>query len=428
MSLPLLYVFEDDNYGNFEPLTANRAVYQLRLGIDLLYEKWRSFLQPSEMRFCIRNKLAGAASERSALRCNDFEGISRTGAVFVNGRFVADDSLRAELLKSNQPRLLLHDGNLVAAVVSADSDESRDLERLKFWGYGHFKDIVKRIEKQDVEVKELGHIWDFIRLNPDQIAVDFERILKSRAGAQISRTATIDPGCIIHRSEAVIVGDNAAIDTQVVIDARHGPVMIDDDVTIEPHTRIEAPCYVGKGSMLVGGRIREGCSIGPVCKIGGELEESIILGYSNKFHDGFLGHAYLGEWVNLGAMTTNSDLKNNYGSIRVDLGEGQIDTGMTKVGSFIGDHVKTGIGTMLNTGISIGFATNVFGAGLVADKHIPPFCWGGTGNYVEYDIERAIATARTVLKRRNVEFSGEDERLFRAIFKESADRRAKFTS
>jgi hypothetical protein len=127
-------------------------------------------------------------------------------------------------------------------------------------------------------------------------------------------------------------------------------------------------------------------------------------------------------------MTTNSDLKNNYGSIRVDLSEGQLDTGMTKVGSFIGDHVKTGIGTMLNTGISIGFASNVFGAGLLVDKYLPPFCWGGTGGYVEYDIEKAIATARAVMKRRNVEFSGENERLFRTIFKESADQRAKIVA
>lgn len=428
MSLPLLYVFGDDNYGNFGPLTANRAVFQLRLGIDLLYEKWRSFLLPTETRFCIRNELAGVASEKCALRCNDFDGISKTGAVFVNGRFVADKSIATALAETDQQSLWLKNGNLVAAVLAPDSDESRNLEQLKFWGYGHFKEIIKNIPKNDIEAKELRYIWDFIKLNPEQITADFERISMSYKGPLISESASLDANCTIHRSQVVIIRDNASVDSQVVIDARRGPVMIDEGVKVEPHTRIEGPCYVGKNSMLIGGRIREGCSIGPVCKIGGELEESIVLGYSNKSHDGFLGHAYLGEWVNLGAMTTNSDLKNNYGSIRVDLGGGQMDTGMTKVGSFIGDHVKTGIGTMLNTGISIGFASNLFGAELVADKYVPPFCWGGTGNYVEYDIGKAIATARVVAGRRNVEFTGEDERVFRTIFKESEDQRARFTA
>ncbi|MBU2625515.1 MAG: hypothetical protein KKG33_08130, partial [candidate division Zixibacteria bacterium] len=291
---------------------------------------------------------------------------------------------------------------------------------------GHFKEIIKKIPKKDVIATEVKHIWDFIRLNPEQISADFERITQDAGGASIAESSLVDAGCTIHNRCAVRIAEGVKIDSQVVIDARGGPVYIGFGARIEPHTRIEGPCYVGENTILAGGKIREGCSIGPVCKVGGELEESIILGHSNKFHDGFLGHAYLGEWVNLGAMTTNSDLKNNYGTIRVDLGEGQQDTGMTKVGSFIGDHVKTGIGTMLNTGISLGFATNVFGAGLVADKFVPPFCWGSSGNYAEYDIERAIATARVVVERRNVAFTAEDERVFRAVFEESLEKRAHF--
>ena len=141
----------------------------------------------------------------------------------------------------------------------------------------------------------------------------------------------------------------------VVIDAEHGPVYIDEGAEIHPFTRIEGPCYVGKKSILLGAKCREGNSIGPMCRVGGEVEESIIHGYSNKYHDGFLGHAYVGEWVNLGALTTNSDLKNDYSSVSVMLdGHTPIDTGSTKVGSLIGDHTKTSIGTLLNTGAYVG--------------------------------------------------------------------------
>jgi len=314
-------------------------------------------------------------------------------ALFVNGRYIADAEFAARLEKLDSGLLLIDDGTLVAVLVAPDTKQAKDLERLDHWGYGHFKEILKSLPKMESEASHVKYIWDFVRLNPQQITADFDAIVQSAGAELVAKSATVENQCLIHAPDRVFIGAGVVLDGQSVIDAREGPVYIDDGGVVEPHSQIVGPCYIGKKSMIVGGKIREGCSIGPVCKVGGELEESIILGYSNKFHDGFLGHAYLGEWVNLGADTTNSDLKNNYGTIRVDLGFGQTDTGMIKVGSFIGDHVKTGIGTLLNTGISIGFATNVFGGGLVSDKHIPPYCWGGTGKYAEYLVEKAISTA-----------------------------------
>jgi UDP-N-acetylglucosamine diphosphorylase/glucosamine-1-phosphate N-acetyltransferase len=167
---------------------------------------------------------------------------------------------------------------------------------------------------------------------------------------------------------------------------------------------------------LVGGRIRSGCSFGPVCRIGGEVEQSIFLGHDNKYHDGFLGHAYVGQWVNLGALTTNSDLKNNYGTVRVEVGGQEIDTGLLKVGSFIGDHVRTGIGTLLNTGISVGFCSNLFGGGMFAQKSIPPFSWGTVGKIDEYQVDQALLTAEQVQRRREVAFSPAQKRLFLELF------------
>jgi len=188
-------------------------------------------------------------------------------------------------------------------------------------------------------------------------------------------------------------------------------------VKIQSHTLVKGPCYVGDDSILTGGKIREGTSIGPVCRIGGEVDDSIFLGYSNKYHEGFLGHSYVGEWVNLGALTTNSDLKNNYGNIRMMVNGTEVDSGQTKVGAFIGDHVKTGIGTLLNTGVSIGFASNLFGGGMLKSKSIPSFFWGSTEKQEEYELSKSIETAKAVRKRRGMEFTREEENLFKIIFK-----------
>ena len=164
-----------------------------------------------------------------------------------------------------------------------------------------------------------------------------------------------EPNAIRGSRKDVYVAPGAVVHPMVVIDAEHGPVYLDEGVEVHPFTRIEGPCYVGKKSILLGTKCREGNSIGPMCRVGGEVEESIIHGYSNKYHDGFLGHAYVGEWVNLGALTTNSDLKNDYSSVSVILdGNTPINTGSTKVGSLIGDHTKTSIGTLLNTGAYVG--------------------------------------------------------------------------
>ncbi len=422
-----VYIFEDDDYENFLPLTINRAVFQLRLGIDVIFEKWKAHFPQKDLRLCLRGSLAGLTTRNTNLSCNDLSRLPETGAVFVNGRFIPDRTLLADITSVDGPGLILCNGNLVSAIVPPDSDEARNLGRMNFWGYGHFKAIVKDLPKCDVKAREVRHIWDFVSMNPQQICLDFDRIAPNAKDGLIQNGAEVDHTCLIYSRESVCIKNGAVIDGQVVIDARGGPVFIDSGAYIQPHTHIAGPCFVGSDTILAGGKIREGCSIGPVCKIGGELEETIVLGHSNKFHEGFIGHAYVGEWVNLGAMTTNSDLKNNYGSVRVDLGGGQVDTGMTKVGSFVGDHVKTGIGTMLNTGITIGFACNIFGAGLVEDKFVPPFCWGGTGKYSVHDIDRAIGTARAVMERRGVPFSEIDERLFRSIFDETARQRERLT-
>ncbi len=225
----------------------------------------------------------------------------------------------------------------------------------------------------DAKLPTWNYIWDLILANPAQLAEDF------RAAGQsgIDSEARVEEPVAIRGSRSdIFVGRGAKIHPMVVLDAEHGPIYIDEDVEIHPFTRIEGPCYIGRKSILLGAKCREGNSIGPMCRIGGEVEESIIQGYSNKYHDGFLGHAYVGQWVNLGALTTNSDLKNDYSEVKITLdGRTQLSTGSTKVGALIGDHTKTSIGTLLNTGTYVGAMTLLVTSGKLLPKFIPSFTW-----------------------------------------------------
>ena len=183
---------------------------------------------------------------------------------------------------------------------------------------------------------------------------------------------------------------------------------------------------MGNGSSIkIGAKIYEGTSIGEFCKVGGEVEESIIHSHSNKQHDGFLGHAYLGQWVNLGADTNNSDLKNNYGNVKVHVNGDLVDSGSMFVGLFMGDHSKAGINTMFNTGTSVGTMCNVFGSGF-PPKYIPSFSWGGAEKMVEHDLSKAVETARQVMARRKKKLTAEHEKVFRYLFERTRERRAEY--
>lgn len=197
-----------------------------------------------------------------------------------------------------------------------------------------------------------------------------------------------------------------------VIDARRGPVVIDRGGDIAPHTLLEGPLYLGPGCRVkAGARLYGESSFGIGNRLAGEIGESTFGDFTNKQHEGFIGHAVLGAWVNLGAMTTCSDLKNNYGSVKVDLGDGLVATGQRFVGLLAGDHVKTAIGTLFNTGTCVGFASNIFGEGM-PPKHVPAFSWGGRAGDPPYGLEAAVDTARVVLGRRDCRFVPAHQDLF----------------
>jgi UDP-N-acetylglucosamine diphosphorylase/glucosamine-1-phosphate N-acetyltransferase len=227
----------------------------------------------------------------------------------------------------------------------------------------------------------------------------------------------IYPGVHIVDPDHVVLGEKSVIRAGAVLDATEGPIVIADRALIMPNATLVGPCYVGSGSIVnPGARLLAGTSIGPVCKVGGEITETIFAAYSNKQHDGFLGNSYVGEWVNIGAASNNSDLKNNYSPVRMWCAGSERDTGRQFLGLLMGDHTKTGINTLFNTGTVAGFNCNLYSSEM-PPKFVPSFSWGHGNELVRYELDRAMQTAAVVMERRNVRFSPSHRALFEAIFR-----------
>jgi len=248
--------------------------------------------------------------------------------------------------------------------------------------------------------------WTLMTRNDRQILQDLEALDHGAEGGAHLRSPDSLPGVHVLGSHPILAEDGVRVDPGVVMDVRHGPVYLSRNVQVESSTRLVGPAFIGPESVLLGGVIRR-VSCGPVCKLHGEIDSTVVLGFANKAHDGYLGHSVLGRWVNLGAMTTNSDLKNTYGTVRIPIREGkeEIETGLLKVGVFLGDHVRTGIGTLLNTGTVVGPGSNLFG-GPMPPRYVPPFSWG-TGERLETNRkEPFLTTVERVMARRDLELTG----------------------
>ncbi len=264
---------------------------------------------------------------------------------------------------------------------------------------------IKRTKK--ISGKILYHPWDIIKYNGEMISEHFQQTKKT---CRIARNISF-----VGPRKLLFIASDAVIHKFVFFDCQSGPVYIDKKAEIGPFTTIVGPAYIGEGAILDRAKVVK-TTIGPYCRIGGEIEACVFQGFSNKYHEGFIGHSFIGEWVNIGSLTTNSDLKNNYSNVRVRIGNTQYDTGMVKLGCFIGDHTKLGIGTLIPTGAVIGSFVNFFGGGMMPN-YVSSFKWLGPDINQDYDIEKAIQTARAVMARRGIILSREYENLIRANHK-----------
>jgi UDP-N-acetylglucosamine diphosphorylase/glucosamine-1-phosphate N-acetyltransferase len=399
-----LVFFEDDHYGDFYPLTLSRPASMLLCGTSQLYRKWVDALKPDDYSFLCREYVADYLNLITGRTVNE---LPKGDLILINGRFLPSRRILEAVRELERGQALTDDDDFLACRLPAESPSRLTETLMNLFHAEAAGKALSFFSAKATEARGFRYLWELVNANAGLISAEIQNYDRG-TGPGLSGMRKVE----FINSESVYIGPNSSIAPAVVIDASEGPVVIDDNVSIEPLTFIRGPAYVGPDCRIVGGRIGSGCSLGPVCRVGGEIEESIMLGYCNKYHNGFIGHSYLGEWVNLGAMTTNSDLKNNYSNIRVAVGDDIVDTGTMKVGCFVGDHTKTGIGAMLNTGITIGFSCNLYGAGLFAQPRIRSFSWGKPDELSGYRLEKAIETAGSSMARRQVEMTSVHEKIF----------------
>jgi len=401
-----LVIFEDSQFDHFLPTAWLRGVFELKSGATTVTQKIEQATGASASAFLVRDYLSAVVSQRYASAAiNNLSGCKGQEVLFVNARVCGRG------WKAPQDKVAVWKGDMLAAWRTTD-----DVSAIR--DYAGLAAAAAKANKTEFAGKWFDYVWDLMLANPEQLTADFEAAGKSGIEGELHPSA-----CIFGDKNKVYIAPGVKIHPFVCIDTHGGPVTLDAGVEVHPFTRIEGPCYVGPKSILLGAKVREGCSIGPMCRIGGEVEESIVHGYSNKYHDGFLGHAYVGEWVNLGALTTNSDLKNDYSTVSVMMGRKTIDTGSTKVGSTIGDHVKSSIGTLLNTGAVVGTACILVANGAPLPKYIPPFAWFLNNINKGFGLNPLIDTARIAMSRRKVQMTEADEKLLRHIFELTNDER-----
>lgn len=404
-----LCIFEDINYSDFEPLVFSRPVYDLICGINTLKEKILRNYEKANYSLHCRPYLQDIVKKQNpGILVNE---IFDSECLFINGRIIAPTNLSEILpLVSFEDRVFVNGDTVVAAYLSGKNLEYKSK---------HFQDLFSVSDFEGLSVKIIdipcaNFIWDLTNQNGKQIVEDY-KYLKQKSGKE-NFVNILDSNIHLVNKEQIFIGEDVTIKPGVVLDASGGPIVIDNQAFVYPNAVIEGPVYIGESSRIKSGATIYGnVSIGKACKVGGEIEDSVFMPYSNKQHSGFIGHAYIGSWVNIGADTNCSDLKNNYSKVKVTLGEKEVDSGLQFVGVMIGDHSKSAINTMFNTGTVVGFSCNIFGVGF-PEKHIPSFSWGGIESAASYDVSKAIETAKIVMSRRKITFDNDDEILFKTIF------------
>ena len=406
----------DEVRGNFYPLALSRPLWELRCGFSSLGEKLIAKVGAGSVAYFVPDYMA------AAYRAKVDHPVNETSVLKGDDLFIVDPRIKADSfnVSANGPSEVGLDelGSVLYARVA-----KADLPKLSTDGIGQFIASAKaKLSSVRSALPTWQYIWDLVLANAEQITADFATARRSGIEGIVE-----EPSAIRGNKKDVYIAPGAKVHPMVVLDAEHGPIYIDEGVEVHPFSRIEGPCYIGKDSVLLGAKCREGNSIGPACRIGGEVEESIIHGHWNKYHDGFLGHAYVGEWVNLGAITTNSDLKNDYSNVEVMLdGRRSINTGSTKVGSLIGDHVKTSIGTLLNTGSYVGAMALIMAMGKPLPKFIPSFAWFLEGVVTKgFGKGKLYETAKVAMGRRGCRWTEAEQAMWDAVFEMTAPMRNK---
>ncbi|MCK4879955.1 MAG: GlmU family protein [Bacteroidales bacterium] len=385
-----LILFDDHSWDNLLPLTFTRPSSALRIGILTIAEKWEHDLGIKSTPLTkdyLQGKFPCQAGEDN---------------LFINGTLLPDSEIIDAINNLQENQAAVKEGVLLA-VRTGESSESFTPDR---W--------IDKGKEYAGEISRVDYPWKIFRLNGQEIKADFIRITQGRESGKLSDTVRVD------RPENVFVepGFNGGYFT---LNASRGPIYLGAHSEIMEGSVIRGPFALCEGAVVkMGARIYGPTTIGPFSKVGGEINNSVLLANSNKAHDGFLGNAVIGEWCNLGADTNNSNLKNNYAEVKVwNYPSGTfINTGNQFCGLIMGDHSKCGINTMFNTGTVVGVSTNIFGPGF-QQTFIPSFSWGGATGFTDYKMEKVVETANLVMERREMQLSQDDKAILDHIFQQS---------
>jgi len=387
-----LILFDDITVRNhLLPLTATRPVAEMRFGILTIREKWEK-------------RLGGKASFLTADYLQEkfplhFDG--QTDNVWVNGSISPNDTLIQEIKSLREGQGLVKNTTLIAV----NSGKQR-------WNPEAFV-FTSRMESQATFL-QLQYLWNVFRLNGEAIREDYDLLTRGRKSEPLSATNTL-------MGKELFIEKGAMVEC-AILNSLTGPIYIGKDAEVMEGSIIRGPFALGEHSTLkMGAKIYGPTTVGPFSKVGGEVSNSVIIGYSNKGHDGFLGNSVLGEWCNLGADTNNSNLKNNYAEVKLYnyLEKKQIGTGLQFCGLMMGDHSKTGINTMLNTGTVVGVCANIFGGGF-PPTFVPDFSWGGIAGGATYELDKALEVATRVFERRELIFDEKERKILSYLFQLTA--------
>ena len=400
MARPELILFDDDRARAWQPFALTRPAGELRFGAMRLVERATRNLGLEPIGYVTSEHLSDfhEAGAPPVLSLADLPG--DRDLVFWCARAIPDPG--QQLATPREPAVyLIGDRSVGVCAPAGWLPEATFLEKLQL------------DDEPEVHIQVAGRllewVWDLMLETPDQLVRDL-------AAAERAAAPELPRGVYSQGDYPAMLGRDVRIEPGTLFDTREGPISLGDAVEVRAGTRLAGPAAVGHHSRLLGGSF-EAISAGPYSYLRGEVAETVVLGYSNKAHDGHMGHAYLGKWVNLGAFTTNSDLKNNYRPVKVWTPFGVQDTGHMKIGCFIGDHVKTGIGLLLSTGTVVGAGANLYG-NTMPPSYVQPFSWGEGTELTEYRLAEFLATAKTAMGRRGVDLDERGRRYLESCWRQ----------
>jgi UDP-N-acetylglucosamine diphosphorylase/glucosamine-1-phosphate N-acetyltransferase len=382
-------LFGDQTRNHLLPFTFTRPIGDIRIGILTIREKWEKMLNV---------KTSTLTEEYLNIK---YPLVKEADNILINSSILPNETIIEELNKLTPNQTLIVGETIIALRLKAEDIENLDWDVI---------DAVTPLQTKSAPEK-INYLWDLIEMNERTLLSDFELITKNRKSQPIPETVRVIA------PENIFIEEGAILE-HIIINASEGPVYIGKNAHIMDGSLLRGPLAVCEGSVIkMGAKIYGATTIGPQCKVGGEVSHSIIFGYSNKAHDGFLGHSVIGEWCNLGADTNTSNLKNSYENVRLwDYQEESfVQTDQQFCGTFMGDHSKCGINTMFNTGTVVGVGSQVFGSGFMRN-FIPSFSWGSVSGFTVHNIDKSINVAKRVYARRNLEFTKVDEDILRYVY------------